>query len=121
MLRGAISFAFAGWNMFFFLWGVFRGKKEKCPDPLNKNKPLPASNFLPNMGRVFSTREDFYNENPSNRESSINCPSSRMQSCMKVGYSSPLIHTCHLSLALYHTSSYAVLFFESHMPFIFLL
>ncbi|KAF3529313.1 hypothetical protein DY000_02044011 [Brassica cretica] len=71
------------WNMFFFLWGVFRGKKEKCPDPLNKNKPLPASNFLPNMGRVFSTREDFYNENPSNRESSINCPSSRMQSCMK--------------------------------------
>uniref|UniRef100_M4DY10 Zinc finger PHD-type domain-containing protein n=1 Tax=Brassica campestris TaxID=3711 RepID=M4DY10_BRACM len=62
------------WNMFFFLWGVFRGKNKKCSDPL-KNKPLPASNVLPNMGRVFSTREGFYNENPSNRES--------LQSCMK--------------------------------------
>ncbi|KAJ0244584.1 Uncharacterized protein HA466_0191990 [Hirschfeldia incana] len=41
------------WNMFFFLWGVFRGKKEKCSDPL-KSKPLSAYNVLPNMGRVFS-------------------------------------------------------------------
>ncbi|KAF8096890.1 hypothetical protein N665_0299s0050 [Sinapis alba] len=61
------------WNMFFFLWGVFRGKKEKCSDPL-KSKPLPASNVLPNMGKVFST---------SNRESSIDHASSRMQSRMK--------------------------------------
>ncbi|KAG2318282.1 hypothetical protein Bca52824_021404 [Brassica carinata] len=61
------------WNMFSFLWGVFQGKKEKCTDPL-KNKPLPASNVLPNMGKMFST---------SNRESSIDRASSRMQSCMK--------------------------------------
>lgn len=70
------------WNMFFFLWGVFRGKKEKCSDPL-KSKPLSASNVLPNMGRVLSTREGFYHENPSNREFSIDRPSSRMQSCLK--------------------------------------
>ncbi|CAH8331816.1 unnamed protein product [Eruca vesicaria subsp. sativa] len=56
------------WNMFFFLWGVFRGS-----GPL-KNKPLPASNVLPNMGKVFST---------STIETSIDRPSSRMQSSMK--------------------------------------
>lgn len=67
--------------MFFFLWGVFRGRKE--------NSPLPAACVLPNMGKASSTREAFHHENPSNRESLTDRSSSRMQSSMEVGCSSP--------------------------------
>ncbi|WZZ22225.1 hypothetical protein YC2023_123612 [Brassica napus] len=34
------------WNMLYFLWGVFRGRKEICTNP-QKNPSLPASNVLP--------------------------------------------------------------------------
>ncbi|XP_020886847.1 uncharacterized protein LOC9320411 [Arabidopsis lyrata subsp. lyrata] len=70
------------WNMLFFLWGVFRGKKESCSNP-PKNTRLPASCVLPNMKKAFSTRETFHHENPSNRESLTDRTSNRMQSCMK--------------------------------------
>lgn len=76
--------------MLFFLWGVFRGKKESCSNP-PKNTRLPASCVLPNMKKAFSTRETFHHENPSNRESLTDRTSNRMQSCMKVGCSSPLL------------------------------
>lgn len=111
---------FAGWNMFFFLWGVFRGKKEKFSDPL-KSKPLSASNVLPNMGRVLSTREGFYHENPSNREFSIDRPSSRMQSCLKVGASRLLQFTPTICLSISISPLVMRFFSESHMPFIILL
>ncbi|XP_023641528.1 uncharacterized protein LOC17892999 isoform X2 [Capsella rubella] len=69
------------WNMFYFLWGVFRGKKKSCSNPL-KTTPLPVSCVLPNMGKAFSSRETFHHENPSDRESLTDCTSSRMQLCM---------------------------------------
>ncbi|KAJ0243653.1 PHD-type domain-containing protein [Hirschfeldia incana] len=34
------------WNMLYFLWGVFRGRKDTCTNP-QKNPSLPASNVLP--------------------------------------------------------------------------
>ncbi|CAA7038526.1 unnamed protein product [Microthlaspi erraticum] len=70
------------WNMLFFLWGVFRGKKAKSSNPL-KNTPLPASNVLPNIEKALSTHEGFGPENPSNRESSTDRASGGMQSRMK--------------------------------------
>lgn len=82
--------------MLFFLWGVFRGKKKSCPNPL-KNTPLPASCVVPNMGKALSTREAFFHENPSNRESLTDHTLTRMQSCMKVGWSSPLLVILFLS------------------------
>ncbi|AAF26970.1 unknown protein [Arabidopsis thaliana] len=63
------------WNMLFFLWGVFRGKKESCSNP-PKNTPLPASCVSPN-------RDTFRHENPSNKKSLTDRTLSRMQSCMK--------------------------------------
>ncbi|CAN8260603.1 unnamed protein product [Cochlearia groenlandica] len=70
------------WNTLLFLWGVFRGKKEKCSIPL-KNIPLPATNVLPNMGKAFSTLRSLCHDITSNRDSSTDRASSRMQTCMK--------------------------------------
>ncbi|VVA96265.1 unnamed protein product [Arabis nemorensis] len=70
------------WNMLFFLWGVFRGRRKNCSNP-PKNTLLPASCVLPTMGKAFSTREGFCHDNPSNRESVSDRASSRMQLSMK--------------------------------------
>ncbi|XP_010549857.1 PREDICTED: uncharacterized protein LOC104820905 isoform X2 [Tarenaya hassleriana] len=35
------------WNMLFFLWGVFRGRKESSSNPLNNPSLPPTSNVLP--------------------------------------------------------------------------
>ncbi|KAF8079510.1 hypothetical protein N665_1021s0005 [Sinapis alba] len=87
------------WNMLYFLWGVFRGRKEICTNP-QKNTALPASDVLPrdqdpnnlcptsspskNLEKASSLRESphkihetqnrtdvFSHENPSDRESSV--------------------------------------------------
>ncbi|KAL0843186.1 hypothetical protein Bca101_016431 [Brassica carinata] len=87
------------WNMLYFLWGVFRGRKEICTNP-QKNTSLPASDVLPrdqdpndlcptsspskHLEKESSLRESphkihetqnrtdvFSHENPSGRESSV--------------------------------------------------
>ncbi|XP_065852678.1 protein PARALOG OF AIPP2 isoform X2 [Euphorbia lathyris] len=34
------------WNMLFFLWGVFRGTRSNCKDPI-KTSVIPSSNLMP--------------------------------------------------------------------------
>uniref|UniRef100_A0A1J3EGG5 Lysine-specific demethylase 5B n=1 Tax=Noccaea caerulescens TaxID=107243 RepID=A0A1J3EGG5_NOCCA len=92
------------WNMLYFLWGVFRGRKEISTNP-QKNTSLPTSNVIPrdrdpidlcqtsspskHLEKAPSLRESsqniietqnrtdvFSNENPSDRESSIERSSS---------------------------------------------
>ncbi|CAN7005622.1 hypothetical protein BRARA_C00734 [Brassica rapa] len=87
------------WNMLYFLWGVFRGRKEICTNP-QKNTSLPASDVLPrdqdpnnlcqtrspskHLEKASSLRESPHkmqetqsrkhvlsHENPSDRESSV--------------------------------------------------
>lgn len=87
------------WNMLYFLWGVFRGRKEICTNP-QKNTSLLASDVLPrdqdpndlcqtsspskSLEKATSLRESphkihetqnrtdvFSHENPSDRESSV--------------------------------------------------
>ncbi|XP_024011765.1 remodeling and spacing factor 1 isoform X2 [Eutrema salsugineum] len=93
------------WNMLYFLWGVFRGRKEICTTNLQKNTSLPPSNVLPrgqdpidlcqtsspsrHLEKASSLRESSHNinetqnqtdvsshENPSDRGSSIEQSSS---------------------------------------------
>lgn len=100
----------AGWNMLYFLWGVFRGRKDICTNP-EKNTSFPTSNVLPHdrepnylcqtsspskhLEKAHFLRESSHNiietqnrtdvlshETPSDRESSIERSSS-----MKVGCS----------------------------------
>ncbi|CAH8362217.1 unnamed protein product [Eruca vesicaria subsp. sativa] len=88
------------WNMLYFLWGVFRGRKETSTVNPQKNPPLPAPNVLPrdqdpsdlcqtsspskHLEKASSLCESSHNingtqsrtdvsrhENPSDRESSI--------------------------------------------------
>ncbi|CAA7051588.1 unnamed protein product [Microthlaspi erraticum] len=92
------------WNMLYFLWGVFRGRKEISTNPQN-NTSLPTSNVIPrdrdpndscqtsspskHLEKVPPLRESSHNivetqnktdvfshENPSDRESSIERSSS---------------------------------------------
>ncbi|CAH2072587.1 unnamed protein product, partial [Thlaspi arvense] len=92
------------WNMLYFLWGVFRGRKEISTNP-QKLTSLPSSNVLPrdqdpndlcqtsshskHLEKASSRRESSHNiietqnrtdvfshENPSDRESSIERSSS---------------------------------------------
>lgn len=41
-----IVLSLPGWNMFFFLWGVFRGKRVSCIDS-SKKLYIPSLNVLP--------------------------------------------------------------------------
>ena len=49
--------------MLYFLWGVFRGRKEICTNP-QKNPSLPASNVLP---RDQNTKDFCQTSSPSKR------------------------------------------------------
>nr|CAC01832.1 putative protein [Arabidopsis thaliana] len=99
------------WNMLYFLWGVFQGRKETNPQ---KNTSLPTSNVLPrdrdpkelcqtsspskHLEKGSSLRESSSNgietrngtdarshENPNNRESSIErSPSKKEDIALKV-------------------------------------
>ena len=99
----------AGWNMLYFLWGVFLGRKEICTNP-QKNPSLLASNVLardqdPNdfcqtsypskrLEKASHLRENPRNinetqngvdvsshENPSDKESSIERSSNTKVGC----------------------------------------
>ncbi|KAG7555514.1 Zinc finger PHD-type [Arabidopsis suecica] len=100
------------WNMLYFLWGVFQGRKESCTNP-QKNTSLPTSNVLPrdrdpnelcetsapskHLEKASSLRESSSNgietrngtdllshENPNNRESLERSPSTKEDITLKV-------------------------------------